>query len=94
MLKGSPSRIKDVDSPQIDFAELKGIAVKNDWVTARDDGPNYVGMLNVAPFNINDNRFKELSLREKGPFLMIFRDQMERFDPTACRKYVGMLDKY
>ena len=28
LLKGSPSRIKDVNTPQIDFAELKSVAVK------------------------------------------------------------------
>lgn len=95
LLKGSSSpRLRDVDSPQIGFGELKTIAVKQAWATARPDGLSYVDMAPVAPFGINDAWFKELSLREKGAFLVIFLDQMEKFDSTANRHYVVLPNTY
>ena len=48
----------------------------------------------MAPYRIQDARFQELSLREKAAFLMIFLGEMEKFDSTAARKYVAMLDAY
>lgn len=94
LLLGTPSRIRDVGSPQLDFAELKAVGLQHGWATACDDRPGYVDMLQVAPYGIHDNRFKELSLREKAAFLMIFLGQMENFDGSAHRKCVVLLDTY
>merc|ERR1712086_1226107 len=51
-------------------------------------------MLKVAPYGVSDTRFKELSVREKAGFLMIFLDKMEELFPAACRTYITMLEKY
>ena len=50
-------------------------------------------MLKEAPYDVSDTRFKELSVREKAGFLMIFLDKMEKLFPSACRTYITMLDK-
>ena len=63
-------------------------------MTTRDDGTKYVDMLKKASYDVSDTRFKELSVREKAGFLMIFLDQMEKLFPSACRTYITMLDKY
>ena len=94
ILGGQPSRIQGVDRPRIEFGELKSMALKLNWGKERTDGSGYVDFHDVAPFGIQDDRFKELGLREKGAFLMIFPDQMEKFDATAHRHYVKLLDKY
>ena len=93
LLDGSPSRLEGVASPQIPFGELKEMALKHGWGTVRDDG-KYVDMLKVAPYGVSDTRFKELSVREKAGFLMIFLDKMEELFPAACRTYIAMLEKY
>ena len=51
-------------------------------------------MLKAAPYGVSDTRFKELSVREKAGFLMIFLDKMEQLYPGARRTYSAMLDKY
>ena len=51
-------------------------------------------MLKEAPYDVSDTRFKELSVRERAGFLMIFLDNMEKLFPSACRTYITMLDKY
>ena len=51
-------------------------------------------MLKTAPYDVSDTRFKELSVREKAGYLMIFLDQMERLFPAACKRYIVMLDQY
>ena len=94
LLDGSPSRLEGVASPQIGFGELKEMALKHEWVTIRDDGTKYVDMLKKAPYDGSDIRFKELSVREKAGFLMVFLDQMEKLFPSACRTYIKMLDQY
>ena len=83
LLKGSPSRLENTLSPKIDFEELKTIALANKWGSPRSQGSKYVELLKVAPFGIQDLRFQELSLREKGAFLMIFLGEMEKFDSAA-----------
>ena len=93
LLAGGPSRLEGVPSPQIPFGELKEMALKHGWGTVRDDG-KYVDMLKVAPYGVSDTRFKELSVREKAGFLMIFLDKMEELFPVACRTYIAMLEKY
>ena len=94
MLAGSPSRLEGHDSPKIEFGELKSIALEHKWGHPRSEGSHYIELLKVAPYGIQDARFKELSLREKAAFLMIFLGEMEKFDSTAARKYVAMLDAY
>ena len=94
LLGGSPSRLEGVASPQIPFGELKEMALKHGWGTTRDDGTKYVDMLKKAPYDVSDIRFKELSVREKAGFLMVFLDQMEKLFPSACRTYITMLDQY
>ena len=94
LLVGSPSRMKNIDSPQIDFAELKAIGLKNKSATPRSEESKYVTFVERPPFGYSDNRPKELSLREKGAFLMIFLKEMEKLDSTAHRRYVAMLDSY
>ena len=94
LLDGSPSRLEGVASPQIGFGELKEMAKKHGWGTTRDDGTKYVDMLKKAPYDVSDIRFKELSVREKAGFLMVFLDQMEKLFPSACRTYITMLDQY
>ena len=51
-------------------------------------------MLKEAPYDVSDTRFKELSVREKAGFLMVFLDKMEKLFHSACRTYITMLDKY
>ena len=94
MLGGSPSRLEGHDSPKIEFGELKSIALEHKWGHPRSEGSHYIELSKVAPYGIQDARFKELSLREKAAFLMIFLGEMEKFDSTAARKYVAMLDAY
>ena len=94
MLEGSPSRLEGHDSPKIEFGELKSIALEHKWGHPRSEGSHYIELLKVAPYGIQDARFQELSLREKAAFLMIFLGEMEKFDSTAARKYVAMLDAY
>ena len=48
----------------------------------------------MAPYGVSDARFKELSVREKAGYLIIFLDQMEKLFPEAYRQYVRMLDQY
>ena len=94
MLEGSPSRLEGHDSPKIEFGELKSMALEHKWGHPRSEGSHYIELLKVAPYGIQDARFQELSLREKAAFLMIFLGEMEKFDSTAARKYVAMLDAY
>ena len=70
------------------------MALRHGWGTPRNDGSKYVEMLKEAPYDAKDVRFKELSVREKAGFLMIFLDQMEKLFPEAYRRYVKMLDTY
>jgi len=94
LLVGSQSRMTNIDSPQIDFAELKAIGLKNKRATPRSEESKYVTFIERPPFGYSDNRPKELSLREKGAFLMILLKEMEKLDSTAHRRYVAMLDSY
>ena len=70
------------------------MALEHKWGHPRSEGSHYIELLKVAPFGIQDSRFQELSLREKAAFLMIFPGEMKKFDSTAARKYVAMLDAY
>ena len=70
------------------------MALEHKWGHPRSEGSHYIELLKVAPFGIQDARFQELSLREKAAFLMVFPGEMEKFDSTAARKYVAMLDAY
>ena len=83
-----------MDSPKIPFGELKEMALRHGWGAPRNDGTKYVEMLKAAPYGVSDARFKELSVREKAGYLMIFLDQMEKLFPAAYRQYVRMLDQY
>ncbi len=94
LLKGSSSRIDGTPSPKIEFGELKTLALEYKWGVPRSPGSSYVELLKVAPFGIQDVRFQELGLRAKAAFLMVFPGEMEKFDSTAARKYVAMLDAY
>ena len=94
LLNGSPSRLEGVASPQIPFGELKEMALKHGWGATRNDGTKFVEMLKEAPYDVSDTRFKELSVREKAGFLMIFLDKMDQLYPGARRTYTTMLDKY
>ena len=62
------------------------MALQHAWGTTRDDGTKYVEMLKTAPYDVSDTRFKELSVREKAGYLMIFLDQMEKLFPAACKR--------
>ena len=94
MLEGSPSRLVGHLSPKIEFGELKSVALEHKWGHPRSEGSHYIELLKVAPFGIQDTRFQELSLWGKAAFLMVFPGEMEKFDSTAARKYVAMLDAY
>ena len=94
MLAGMESAIPGVLEPKIRYPELDALGEKHGWAERRSENSRYVTFVDVAPYTIRDNRFKMLPLREKAAFLMIFLDQMEQFDPSTKRKYVGMLDKY
>ena len=94
LLKGSSSRIEGTPSPKIEFQELKALALENKWGVPRSPGSSYVELLKVAPFGIQDVRFQELGLRAKAAFLMVFLGEMEKFDRTAHKLYVAMLDAY
>ena len=93
-MKGSPSRIEGTESPKIEFGELKALALEHKWGVPRSPGSSYVELLKVAPFGIQDVRFQELSLRAKAAYLMVFLGEMEKFDSTAHKHYVAMLDAY
>ena len=94
LLAGTPSRLEGVNCPQLPFGELKEVALRNGWGTLRADSTKYVEFKKTAPYSVSDMKFKELGVREKAAYLMIFLDQMEKLFPEAYRQYVNMLDLY
>ena len=85
--------VVEVVAPQITPGELRRVGRENGWTQDRENG-KYFTPLEVAPFGIEDGRFRALDTRKKAAYLMIFLDQMELFDRTGHRKYVTMLKAY